>query len=254
MLTYINVLGRTIPVYGLIGIAGILSGGLIVYLRSGRASAGEDMLFMYIYGVIGAFAGAKLFSLIQNMPDIIADIGLLFSDPSLFAGRYISAGLVFYGGLAGAFAGAFIYARRYKVPFSPCLAAVLPVMPFVHAVGRAGCFMAGCCYGKPTESIWGIRGADGIMRLPVQLYESAVNLVIFAVLLNAPDKLRSDGAALAGLYFVMYAAARFVLEFMRGDTARGFIGPLSTAQVLSIILIAAGIALSAGRRKSSSGT
>lgn len=261
MLPYLNIFSRTIPVYGLMGIVGILSGGFIVYHRSRRyvcAASSDDMMFMYIYGVIGAFVGAKLFSIIQQIPEIISDIGLIFTDPVLFFVRYISAGLVFYGGLAGALTGAFIYVRQYKVSFSPCLAAVLPVMPFVHAVGRVGCFMAGCCYGKPTAAVWGIPGEGGVMRLPVQLFESAVNLVIFAVLLNATPKFRCDGAILAGFYFIMYGATRFILGFMRGDTARGFMGPLSTAQVLSIILFAVGIVLSAGWRKSrqdwSSGT
>jgi phosphatidylglycerol:prolipoprotein diacylglycerol transferase len=253
MLPYINVFGRIIPAYGLIGIAGILLGGFIGYFRGkkyGASVTADDALFMYIYGVIGTFIGAKIFSVIQNLPAIINDIGLLAADPALFAARYLTAGLVFYGGLIGAFAGVLIYAKQYKILLSPCLALLVPVMPLAHAVGRIGCFTAGCCYGTETHSALGIMAADGLIRLPVQLFESMINLVLFMVLSAVSVYRRGDGRTVTGLYFVLYAAARFCLEFIRGDAVRGFIGPLSVGQVFSIIIFAAGAILLSARRKS----
>lgn len=252
MLPYINVLGRIIPTYGLIGIAGILLGGFTVYFRGkkyGASVTADDALFMYIYGVIGTFIGAKLFSVIQNLPAIITDIGLLSSDPTLFAARYLTAGLVFYGGLIGAFAGVLIYLKQYKIPPSPCLAVLVPVMPLVHAVGRIGCFTAGCCYGIETHSALGVTAADGLMRLPVQLFESVINLILFIFLSAVSFFRRGDGRTVTGLYFVLYAAARFGLEFIRGDAVRGFIGLLSVGQVFSIIVFTAGVILLSARRK-----
>lgn len=252
MLPYIHVLGHTIPAYGLIGVTGILLGGFIIYFRGkiyGASVTADDALFMYIYGVIGTFAGAKLFSVIQNLPAIINDIGLLASDPALFTARYLAAGLVFYGGLIGAFAGVLIYVKQYKIPLSPCLAVLVPVMPLVHAVGRIGCFTAGCCFGTETHSPLGITAADGLTRLPVQLFESGINLILFMALSAVSFYRRGDGRTVTGFYFVLYAAARFGLEFIRGDAARGFIGPLSVGQVFSIIVFAAGVVLLSARRK-----
>lgn len=253
MFPYLYVFGRTIPVYALVGLAGLLLGGFIAYFRGKRYGApvtADDAFFMYIYGAIGMLAGAKLISVVQNLPAVINDIGLLFSDPALFFGRYINAGLVFYGGLLGAVAGAIIYAKQYKAALWPCFAVLIPIVPLVHAVGRIGCFMAGCCYGIETDSVFGITAADGISRLPVQLIESAVNLLLFAVLSAVSYNRRGGGMMVTGLYFIMYAAARFALEFFRGDAARGFIGVLSVGQAVSILIFAAGICLLYCRKKS----
>lgn len=252
MFPYINIFGRTISVYGLVGITGILLGGFIAYFRGkryGEPVTSDDALFMYIYGVIGMLIGAKLFSVVQNLPAVINDIGLLFSDPALFAGRYITAGLVFYGGLIGAVAGALIYAKQYKAAIWPNFAVLVPIVPLVHAVGRIACFFAGCCYGIETDSAFGITAADGLIRLPVQLFESAVNLALFAVLSAVSFYRHGDGMLITGLYFILYAAARFMLEFLRGDAVRGFIGVLSTGQAVSIAVFAAGVCLLYIRRK-----
>lgn len=253
MFPYIYVFGRTVPVYALVGLAGLLLGGFIAYFRGKRYGApvtSDDALFMYIYGAMGMLVGAKLFSVLQNLPGVINDIGLLFSDPALFFGRYINAGLVFYGGLLGAVAGAVIYAKQYRVALWPCFAVLIPLVPLVHAVGRIACFMAGCCYGTETDSVFGITATDGLTRLPVQLFESAVNLALFAVLSAVSFSRRGDGRTVTGLYFIMYAAARFTLEFFRGDAARGFIGVLSVGQAVSILIFAAGICLLYCRKKS----
>lgn len=250
MYPFIYIFGRVLPVYGLVGTAGVLLGGFAAYRRGKRHGAqvnADDALFMYIYGAIGAAAGAKLFSLMQNLPSLIGDLVLIFSDPDLFFARYISGGMVFYGGLLGAVAGAAVYVRQYRLAPSPLFAALIPVIPLVHAVGRVACFMAGCCYGIETHAL-GLPAADGRLRFPVQLCESAANIALYFFLSAVSRRRRDDGRLVTALYFMSYSVLRFALEFLRGDTARGFVGPLSTGQAVSIAVFASGVLLMFLRR------
>ncbi|MCL1952665.1 MAG: prolipoprotein diacylglyceryl transferase, partial [Oscillospiraceae bacterium] len=108
-----------------------------------------------------------------------------------------------------------------------------------HACGRVGCFCAGCCYGR--EAAWGIAfthapGApNGVPLVPVQLFEAGFNLLLMAAILIFKPERRRPGLLLP-LYLAAYAAARFVLEFFRGDSGRGVL-LLSTSQWISLLVI-----------------
>ncbi len=119
-----------------------------------------------------------------------------------------------------------------------------------HAIGRIGCFLAGCCHGKPTDSIFGMRFpspfADLTARFlyvhPVQLYESGGVIVIFLILLFMHRRQSLPGV-ITGSYLIAYGTLRFILEFFRGDGDRGELALLSTSQWISIGFLAAGIML-----------
>ena len=121
---------------------------------------------------------------------------------------------------------------------------VVPVIPLGHAIGRIGCLCAGCCYGRPTDSAIGVvytqpvGGAPtGVPLLPVPLFESAANLVIFGILMLISHKSKSRYLT-TFLYCILYGITRFVLEFFRYDSIRGVTGGLSTSQWISLGLIA----------------
>ena len=149
---------------------------------------------------------------------------------------------MFYGGLAGALSGKYAYCKIYQLDFGTAMKLIVPVLPLGHAFMRMGCFLAGCCYG--IEHPWGITftaalGApSGVPLLPVQLYETVLNLVIFAVLWTYTKTERSP-LLTGALYALMYSTARFFLEFLRGDTIRGIFWGLPTSQFISIIVFAA---------------
>ena len=118
-----------------------------------------------------------------------------------------------------------------------------PAIALFHTFGRIGCFLGGCCYGIP--SAWGVTyrhspvvEANGISRFPVQLVEAAWNLILFLLLSRL---LRQGKGRLLPLYLALYAPARFLLEFLRGDSYRGIFFGLSTSQWISLLLFPAAL-------------
>lgn len=249
MYPYIDVFGKTIPLYGLMALVGLLFAVgyiLLCYKKSGLSR--DDSIFALVYGAVGALAGAKLLSILTMLPHMIRNIDLLYRDPGLFLQVFIYSGFVFYGGLYGALLGVWIYAKRWKMPFFSFMDPLLPTVPLIHGWGRIGCFFMGCCYGIPVDPPLGVYftrsqiAPAGVALLPVQLYESAGVFILAAVLMVLQRRRVRMQTQLA-VYLVSYGVLRFILEFFRYDAYRGFIGPLSVSQVISVFTAAWGIAL-----------
>jgi phosphatidylglycerol:prolipoprotein diacylglycerol transferase len=147
---------------------------------------------------------------------------------------WLGGGFVFYGGLLFAMfyialIGHFFPSYHYsKLGF--CL---IPLL-IGHAVGRIGCFFAGCCYGM--ESSWGME-VHGHERVPLPLFES-IYLLLLALILS-----KRTFKSPFSFYLLTYGIGRFVLEFFRGDVERGIWGGLSTSQWISLVLVLVGIIL-----------
>jgi phosphatidylglycerol:prolipoprotein diacylglycerol transferase len=125
-----------------------------------------------------------------------------------------------------------------------------PPLVLAQAIGRMGCFMAGCCYGKPTEFPWAVTFKNpntlapmGVPLHPTQLYHSIANLIIFCILFFFIRKRKQFNGQILCLYLCMYSIARFFLEFFRGDIKIHVIGPLNLTQGFSLIIFLTGIAL-----------
>lgn len=142
-------------------------------------------------------------------------------------------GLVFYGGLITGSAFTYLIARLLRLDTKAYTRAIIPAVPAGHAFGRIGCFLSGCCYGKPS------------MIMPVQLLE-AVCLVLIACALVYIAVRRKTNIVIA--YLLLYCPVRFALEFMRGDSSRGFFLFFSTSQWISLALLT-GAALYILKRK-----
>jgi len=141
------------------------------------------------------------------------------------------------GGVASYLAGYFAYGRRHFGPRLVEVCAIAPVcITIAHAFGRLGCFFAGCCYGKPTDSFLGIRFPHLIRPVhPTQLYESVFLFTLFGILYYLVFHRRfSQGFA---LYLFSYGVFRFFIEFLRGDHRGAFLGGLSPSQPLAIALV-----------------
>jgi 5,10-methenyltetrahydrofolate synthetase len=125
-------------------------------------------------------------------------------------------------------------------------------MAVAQAIGRLGCFLAGCCYGKETESRFSLVfshssfAPNHVRLLPTQLLASAGDFAIMAALLLYARR-KPQAGRVVGLYIVLYAVGRFVLEFWRGDY-RGNVGPLSSSQFIALVLLPLGIWLLTGVR------
>lgn len=245
VLPSVTLLGRTVPTYGLIGLLGLCIGLLAALLRCKRFQLSrDDCAYLYILGAVGALIGAKVLYLLPLLPDLLGDLPLLLKQPEVFAGRYLSGGMVFYGGFLGGIVGAWGAARYFRLCFPRFFPVLVPALPLIHAVGRIGCFCAGCCYGIEAPPPWGIpfsnaiAAPNGVPLVPVQLWECGAELAIFLFLLWYSCRAARPEHVLRA-YMLSYAPVRFVLEFFRGDLVRGIYGPFSTSQWISLGVLAA---------------
>jgi phosphatidylglycerol:prolipoprotein diacylglycerol transferase len=212
-----------------------------------------------IWVIIGAVVGAKVLMIVRALPEYAAAPSEIFSLSVL-----TSAG-DFYGGFIGALVTSAMFFRRHpQLPFWRTADLCGPAIALGQSIGRIGCLMAGDDYGRPTSLPWAITFNDpdaariggaplGIPLHPVQLYESIVCLALFVVLVRLRRRKRFDGEIILA-YTLLYAVARFVLEYFRGDADRGFLfgGLLSTSQFIAAILGPAAIVLWFIRRRSAS--
>jgi phosphatidylglycerol:prolipoprotein diacylglycerol transferase len=229
----------TIYTYGVMLAAAYLGGLQLAIVRAKRAGLDATrMLDLGVYIVIAALVGAKLlllfvnFNYFRNNPDEILVLA--------------RSGGVFYGGLITATLVAFWYIRRHKLPFWTTCDMFAPGIALGHVIGRVGCLMAGCCYGRQTNVPWAITFTDpfaaanvgtplNVPLHPTQLYEAGAELLILIFLLVTEKKGRPFAGRTFWGYMFLYAVSRFIIEFYRADE-RGVIMGLSTSQFISVLL------------------
>lgn len=222
MLPTITIWGHEIAMYGVMCLSGVLSAIVVSVLRAKKCDLSrEDILYMGILSAIGIVVGGKILYLLLDIPVIIKYSSYIFGSIDQFF-AYMSGGFVFYGGLFGAIYVIYLYCRKFSVSFQKSMICMVPSFPIAHALGRVGCYMAGCCYGKN--------------HIPVQLYESIGNILIFFMLLLVEKVWRKN--QIPNVYLTLYAILRFILEFFRADSERGFFFSLSTSQWISILVVA----------------
>ena len=242
MLPWFEIFGLNIPAYGALGLLGFLLGMLYILLRAPRLRlSADDAAYIYVFAALGGLLGAKLLYILTVLPELAALLRAGEGADALMG--CLSGGLVFFGGVLGAVPAAYLSARAYRVKLADYLPLLVPCLAIIGCLGRVGCFCAGCCYGVESSSCLDVvfpeasLGAPaGVPLLPVQLFEAAAQLAIFLALLWFTAKPARAGFA-AEFYLLLYAPARFVLEFFRGDAGRGFLGGLSTSQWLAAAAI-----------------
>lgn len=239
--------GITIYTYGVLVAAGVVLG--LWYARRQARPAGldpEKVWNMGIYCVLIALLLAKI-SL------VFSDWGFYASHPrEIFSIATFQSGGTFYGGVLGAVLTIVLYSYFQKMPLFGVLDTFAAALPLGHAVGRLGCFAAGCCYGKPTSVPWGVRFTNpaaaqvagtplGVHLHPTELYEAAAEFLNFVILVWLRKRQTFRGQIL-GTYFLLYGVERGTIEFFRGDPGRTmlFHDYFSLMQVVSILLILAG--------------
>lgn len=229
----------TIHGYGLMIGIGILLAFFLAGKRAKRKGLSEDDLYgIGLVCVIFGILGAKLLFCIIEFRSILQD------PMSIFSGN----GFVVYGGIIGGTLAAFVYCRKKKLDFLKYFDLVMPSIALAQGFGRIGCFLAGCCYGKETDSIFGIVfknsnfAPNGVKLIPTQLISSAGNFLIMAILLVFARKQRQPGKV-GALYLILYSIGRFAVEYLRNDYRGEVLGIMSTSQFISIFILVLGIAL-----------
>jgi len=234
---YISIFGNDIPMYGILFFLGIFISVIlaIIFVKQSKISL-FDFFSAVAFILIGAIIGAKALFIIASI-DLIVELQLSFME-------VMRGGFVFYGGLIGGALGLWLYCKFFKMSMRKLCPICSTVLPLGHAIGRIGCFFAGCCYGIEyhgalsytyTQSI-NIFTPIGVPLLPIQLIESFILLLIFAICLIFYLKNRESYLS-SIVYSISYAVVRFVLEFFRGDGERGGVLGLSTSQWISILIV-----------------
>ncbi|NOR29435.1 MAG: prolipoprotein diacylglyceryl transferase [Lutibacter sp.] len=186
--------------------------------------------FFYLIFIAG-FVGGKLFYYLEKPL-------FFWNNPHLMLNNF-SGGFVFYGSFVTIIPIVILYLKKYKIPILPMLDILAITTIIAHSIGRIGCFNAGCCYGKPTNSIFGLifPTTNNIAVHPTQLYEASA-LILLAIVLLFIKKHQQFKGQLFLLYIGMYAIARPILELFRGDN-RGYIidNYVSHSQFIAILIL-----------------
>lgn len=215
------------PAYAALMAAGILIGAVYWYRRS---QGQNDLLLIYLGALVGGFAGAKVAYL-------IAEGWLEWERPDRWL-RW-ATGKSVLGGLLGAYAGVELtkHLTGHKKSTGDAFAVIVPVGILL---GRVGCYLNGCCLGKPGTGVFAARDMHGVARWPAPFVEGAFQIVILItiLLLRRRGLLRDR---LFFLYLIAYGLFRFAHEFMR-DTPRIVMG-ISGYQIIALGMAALGFAM-----------
>jgi phosphatidylglycerol:prolipoprotein diacylglycerol transferase len=232
----------TLHTYGVLLAIAFLAGLWVASRQAKRAGLDANRITdMAVWVLIAGLLGAKVLL-------VAVDWSYFGRNPRDVLSVFQSGG-VFYGGLIAGILVAWWYARRYKLPGWQTADVLAPGVMLGQAIGRLGCFSAGCCWGKPTPLPWAVTFTDVYAARqvgtpmdtplhPSQLYESFAAFLIFLVLLWVAPRKRFHGQV-ALVYVALYSAVRFGLEFLRGDPDRGswLRGTVSTSQIIAVVLL-----------------
>lgn len=249
--------GVSIYSYGLMIGIGLLVALFVGEYRFKKHKLNDEIVLdLLLICAITGFLGAKLLYIIVEFDEFT-------KNPMDVLG---SNGFVVYGGIIVGVLAGYIYTRLKKLNFMEIFDYVMPEVALAQAFGRIGCFMAGCCYGRETDSFLGVVFPEdslapyGVKVLPTQLFSAAGDLLIAVLLIVLSDyvykNVKKQGSKKFGhvygdmgcIYMILYAVGRFLIEFLRDDI-RGAVGVFSTSQFISIFIAVFGIGLMIFNRK-----
>lgn len=238
-----------LPTYGVLVAIAFLSGLWVTVRLARRVNLPpEPITNLAIYCALAGLLGAKLMM-------ILFDWSFYVQNPrEIFSMATLQAAGVFHGGLLLAIVVAILYMRKHALPILPTMDVFAPGIALGHAIGRLGCFAAGCCWGAECDRPWAVTFTNpeanrlvgvplGVPLHPTQIYEAIAELAVFAFLYRWFSKEHRAGQII-GLYLILSSAARFAIEFFRvHEQAKPFGGPLWQTQWIALALLAAGVVL-----------
>lgn len=242
MKMFLHLFGLKIPMYGLMIVLGIASANLIAYfILKKKKMDFDNFIIIEAFGGGMGFVGAKLLYLWVSR-DMI-DWSRFFEKE--YFGQIMQGGFVFYGGILLGVPAALWFGKINKIKTVEYMKEIMFLIPWCHGFGRIGCFCAGCCFGVPYNGPIAVvfpaesAAPSGIPLFPIQLVEACCLFALSGILFFMYAKLKSGYVIEA--YFILYAIIRFCLENYRYDSARGYLGPLSTSQWISVGMLLVGV-------------
>ena len=242
----------TIYSYGMMVAIAFLFGIYIAKVEAIRKGIKIDLVYdLVFYLVIGSLIGARVYY-------------LAFFSPSSFITDPVSilkvwqGGLAIHGAILGGMLTGFLFSKFHKISFWKLADLIAPSIMLGQTIGRIGCFLNGCCYGVPTESIFGVRFPEGSLPNivysglsvhPTQLYELILNLIGFSVLWSIRRKIRFNGGLFL-LYLMIYNCIRIFVSSLRGDSLYIWASNIKIAQIASSAIFIIALAIFINKQKS----
>lgn len=224
--------GFEIYSYAVMMVVGFLLCLLILKKRVIKYQLSLDLVMdLAFYLVVGGVLGARLIYVLQNIP--------YYRENLLEIVNLRAGGLSWHGAMLGGLLVIWLYTRSKKISLPQIFDLMAPVWLFGLSIGRIGCFLNGCCYGKETRLPWGmIFPEDGFTapRHPTQLYEMLLIWLSLPILFFWEKKQKFSGE-LMWASIVLYAAVRFIVEFFRESAPLAWAWGLSAAQVASLLSV-----------------
>ncbi len=231
----------TLHTYGLFVATGFLV-GLMVTIKMGKAEGITPQQTMDIgfLMILAAIIGSRIMYVLMNISYYIERPVDIF--------KIWQGGLVFSGGIICVVLTVIWYTRKHHLSFWKIVDLWAPAMAIGQGIGRIGCFMAGCCYGKPTGSKLGVvftnphsLAPSNIPLHPTQLYSSASGFIIFFILFLLYPRRTFDGQVFLWL-LVLHSTARLFVERFRGDDRGVLLGSgMSITQLVTLFILIAAI-------------
>lgn len=233
--------------YGVLVAGGVLLGLWFGVRYAPKAGLTGDFIWnLGIYAILLGLVASKIWL-------IVSDWNAYSANPrEIFSIATFQSGGTFYGGVIGAMIWIVVYSRRHRAPLLAVCDVSSISLSLGHAIGRLGCFVAGCCYGKPTSLPWGVTFTSpvaeriagtplGIPLHPTQLYESGAEFLNFFLMWWLSTKQKFTGQII-GTFFLLYGFERGTIEFFRGDPGRTmlFHDTVSLMQLVSLGLVLTG--------------
>jgi phosphatidylglycerol:prolipoprotein diacylglycerol transferase len=222
----------TVYSYGLMVALGFLLSTFLILRDSKKFGFSKDDVFDCLIAILigGIIGGRILFAVINSE---------YFIQHPLKVFMLNEGGLAIQGAIVAAVLAGILIARIKKLPFWKCSDLIVPYIALGQAIGRIGCFLNGCCYGREAGSALAVTfPGDTVARIPVQIYSSISLILIFMVLLSLRDKRPFDGYLFV-MYLVLYSFFRFFMDFFRGDDLASW-GGMTLSQLISIGMFACG--------------
>ncbi|MDD5258723.1 MAG: prolipoprotein diacylglyceryl transferase [bacterium] len=233
---FLQIGSLVIHTYGILVALGFLAAIILASAKAREFHVDRDFVYdLSFWILLAALTGARTL-------EVLANFSYYRLEPIRIL-KIWEGGLSFFGGLIGGVLAGVAYVKYKKLSVWHVGDLIVPYLALGQAIGRIGCFFAGCCYGKVCTESWAVHFAHsqslaptGLPLHPTQIYESLADFLIFLILLNA-GKRRAFSGQVFLLYFILYGAVRFIVEFYRGDNPAVW-HTYTLYQIFSIVILA----------------
>lgn len=220
--------------YGFCLVLAMLAGLWLALRRAPRFGLTRDQVLDFgLALLLGGMIGGRMLS-------ILCDWDYYAQSPFYELFNIRGGGLAWHGGLAGGLIGFVIYRMRSGIPSGRLVDLATPCVLVGHVIGRVGCFLNGCCVGRPSDVPWAVTFPDApqwgcVPRHPTQIYEAIAEVLIALFIVYGWERRPRPSGSAFFVYFLLYGAARFFIEFIRDEPLLWF--GLDLAQFISIGMV-----------------